>query len=134
MRLKITLLLAALLMAATSCDTFITYEATYIVDGTVCDPEGNPIWNLMVTGHFTDDVTFDPCDTDKKGHFHDSVKTWPEYLWYVIEDVDGDANGGRFRNDTIRFEEMNFTRIRKGSALDDKGIFKTEFTRTLQYR
>ena len=134
MRLKGIFLLAALLMAATSCDMFIAYEATYIVDGTVCDPDGNPIWNLSVTGHFTEDVTFDPRDTDQEGHFRDTVKTWPEYLWYVIEDVDGAANGGRFQSDTIRFEDMNFTRISRGGALDDKGTFKTEFTRTLQYR
>ncbi len=134
MRLKVIPLLAVLLLAATSCDMFITYEATYIVDGTVCNPEGNPIRNLKVTGHFTEDVAFDPHDTDRDGHFRDSVKTWPEYLWYVIEDVDGAANGGRFQNDTIRFEEMNFTRIRKGSAMDDKGTFKAEVRRTLQYR
>lgn len=128
---------AAALLGVAACDGYITPnhpEATYLVSGTVSDPEGNPIPNLRVSGFFTEDVNLSIVDTDKDGIFRDSVVTWPGYLWYVIDDVDGAANGGRFQSDTIHFEEMNFVKIRKGLKLDNKGTFEAELTRTLQYR
>ena len=128
--------LAALALCG-ACDSPLSPvhpEATYLVNGIVLDPDGKPIRNLKVASYFTEDVNMNIVDTDKEGRFRDSAVTWPGYLWYVIEDVDGEDNGGRFLPDTIHFEDMEFVKIRRGLALDDKGTFKTEFTRTLQYR
>ena len=87
----------------------------YKVMGTVSDEAGEPVKGIRVTYRATKSLADDgtPCYitdsrlTDGKGRYAIGEQSeragWDKQL--IVEDVDGEANGGLFVNDTIHLEQ-----------------------------
>ena len=86
----------------------------YKVMGTVSDETGEPIKGIRVTFRATESIADDGTPrfiteshlTDEQGRYaigeQSDQDSWDERL--IVEDVDGEANGGLFVNDTIDLE------------------------------
>lgn len=70
----------------------------------------------------------DSTYTDQNGNYTiKSGSSWPiseEYTKILLEDVDGEKNGGTFANDTIEGKELTFKKTAEGSGAWDHGTYE----------
>lgn len=101
--------------------------ADYVVKGIVTDEQGTPIEGIKVsTKHVSRDLeamgiheayTIDSLQTDAAGRY---TLTNGAYYYYndfklFVEDIDGEANGGTFKSDTIDVDFQKAVQIKEGS-------------------
>lgn len=120
--------------------------ATYQIRGTVTDEEGNPIpgikgrLGVVITNPDVSSTLYvahgDSAVTDSEGHLIiDNISERTHYLVpgrtvVELKDEDGEANGGDFSADTLRFDDMKKTQLEKGDGWY-QGKFEYSFTQKL---
>jgi putative lipoprotein (rSAM/lipoprotein system) len=93
--------------------------ADYVVKGSVTDEVGNPIQGIKITapnGSDLDSQFNQIVQTDAKGNF--TLKEFSSMRGHdmIVEDIDGEANGGEFLSDTILVETLPMTQTEKGKG------------------
>jgi len=107
---------------------------SYHIDGNVVDEAGQPIEgiNVMVkitteNGVQTKYWTVDSVNTQADGKFsvwdifESSIPSPHRVL--ILQDTDGEANGGTFQSDTLKLSELEVSQSEKGVNDYDKGHF-----------
>lgn len=94
-------------------------NADYVVHGTVKDEAGNPIQGIQITapnGTDTDSQYDQIVQTDAQGNF--SLNEFSSFRGeeIIVDDIDGEANGGEFLGDVIRVDTLPKTQIEKGNG------------------
>lgn len=91
--------------------------ADYIVSGTITDVEGRPIQGIRVTAPSTYDSQWgQSVETDADGGFALKEFSTISGRHIIIKDIDGEANGGNFRGDTIEVEGLPKKQIGEGNG------------------
>ena len=123
----------------TSCDgigngaeEYGTPTVGYHVVGQVTDEAGNPIRGIKVTiaeifGQHPEGIgKVDSIYTDAAGKYESKALTsiTLDKVNVIMEDVDGEANGGTFANDTVKNEQIQRKQIKKGDGHWLQGIFE----------
>lgn len=105
--------------------------AKFMVTGTVTDETGNPVKGIEVTvkeknGNSYYDITSDGkphATTDEKGQYTTQTLSTiglssqsAESIAVIMNDVDGDDNGGKFKTDTLKADELSIEKVEEGSG------------------
>lgn len=110
-------------ISGTARDEYGCPTMDYKVMGTVSDEAGEPVKGIRVTFRATESIADDGTPrfiteshlTDGQGRYDIGEQrkqyTWAEQL--IVEDVDGEANGGLFVNDTIDLERALYENLGK---------------------
>ena len=106
--------------------------------GQVTDEAGKPIEGIQVTARgyygYTDGSTETTTQTDKNGYYKTSnIETiWidPE-LKVVFEDIDGAANGGMFKKDSVMSDAMQRRQVKRGDGNWYQGEYELTANKTL---
>jgi putative lipoprotein (rSAM/lipoprotein system) len=105
--------------------------ATYMVEGTVTDEANNPIQGIKtsIKGIFPngDKVYVDAVDSvlsDASGKYQLRYRGMdrPEYK-LIVEDIDGEANGGEFLSDTLDIEYGKAVKVKNGDGAWNGGEY-----------
>lgn len=105
--------------------------AKFIVTGAVTDAAGNPVRGIEVTVKEKVDDTY--CDitydgkpqatTDEKGQYTTQKMVSSSLSFHstegiavIMKDVDGDDNGGKFKTDTLKADELSIEKTEEGSG------------------
>lgn len=110
-------------ISGTARDEYGCPTMDYKVMGTVSDEAGEPVKGIRVTFRATESIADDGTPryvkeshlTDGQGRY-DIVEQRKQYTWaeqLIVEDVDGEANGGLFVNDTIDLERALYENLGK---------------------
>jgi len=113
-------------------------NSEYQFKGNVTNEEAQPIKGIKAVMCFTADEKhyehLDSAYTDANGNYVSEAASFeytsPEYyvkegkMKIVLEDVDGEANGGKFANDTIESKDMTVEKIKEGSGAWDWGTYE----------
>ena len=98
-----------------------TPNADYQLMGTVTDDAGKPVDGILVSieekyGDYWENLT--SKKTEYGGSYHVYFNTWPESssTKIIIQDIDGDANGGEFANDTIDIDYKSGKKVKEGGS------------------
>lgn len=115
----------------------------YIIKGKVTDTNGKPINGVKVEANDTYDdrrrpLTDEPVYTDEKGEY--SANAWGIssdgqgniLLEVTFEDVDGEANGGTFANDTVRGKDMTIEKVKNGDGAWNRGTYEITANKTMK--
>ncbi len=89
----------------------------YILRGVVTDGAGNPIQGIE-TKFYGDLNGGDPTKTDTNGNYQIQAMTYPglKGCKLIVNDIDGEANGGEFLSDTIDVETLPKDEVEKGNG------------------
>lgn len=107
-------------------------HADYIIDGIVTDEEGDEINGILVSaesyGDFKDGrywFNLASKKSDYAGGYYLSFQSSPEssYTKLIVQDVDGEANGGEFANDTIDIDYKSAVIVKEGEGWNS-GTYK----------
>ena len=112
-----------------------TPHADYQFMGTVTDESGSPVKGIKVSaknvyrrydGAVVETYGVDSTLTDSKGKYAVEGKAFvdEQVLKLIVEDLDGEANGGAFKNDTI---DIDFDKAKKVKE-PDKNDYWSEGT------
>lgn len=112
---------------STSSDEVVEYGtpyAEYRVKGKVTDESGVPINGIKTSAKnvVVSDISgvhgfgLDSVQTDASGQFAVSFRCFPgnPETKLIVEDIDGDANGGEFLSDTLDFDFNKAVQTTKG--------------------
>lgn len=108
--------------------------ATYMVEGTVTDEANNPIQGIKtsIKGIFPngDKVYVDAVDSvlsDASGKYQLRYRGMdrPEYK-LIVEDIDGEANGGEFLSDTLDIEYGKAVKVKNGDGAWNGGEYQIQ--------
>lgn len=115
----------------------------YIIKGKVTDTDGKPINGVKVEANDTYDdrrrpLTDEPVYTDEKGEY--SANAWGIssdgqgniLLEVTFEDVDGEANGGTFANDTVRGKDMTIEKVKDDDGAWNRGTYEITANKTMK--
>lgn len=115
----------------------------YIIKGKVTDTNGKPINGVKVEANDTYDdrrrpLTDEPVYTDEKGEY--SANAWGIssdgqgniLLEVTFEDIDGEANGGTFANDTVRGKDMTIEKVKNGEGAWNLGTYEITANKTMK--
>ncbi len=110
-------------------DMYGTPTARYHLSGTVADETGKRIDGILISiekknGNYWEN--FISKKSEYGGSYHVYFETWPESssTKIIIQDIDGDANGGEFANDTIDINYQSAIVLVKGENFVDQGTYK----------
>lgn len=106
--------------------------ADYIVKGTVTDEAGKPIQGIktslkQVWQTDADDHVYgiDSIQTSESGDFQLKSNEIPAgQTKLIVEDIDGDANGGEFLSDTIDVDYKNAVKTKDGDGRWYSGVYE----------
>jgi len=111
-------------------------DATYEVKGTVTDEGGTPVEGIKTAVKFVSPVVdgadgkrytsdINDSQSDASGHYEllYSSEVENSHIKLIVEDIDGEANGGKFQNDTIDIDYSKAVQIKKGDE-NSKGTFE----------
>lgn len=107
-------------------------HADYIVKGTVTDEAGKPVQGIKITAPASSDTdaATQTALTDGSGAFKLKEFSNMRGNFLIAEDIDGDANGGEFKSDTLNVLEIkNPKQIEKG-----KGWYNGKFEVTADFK
>ena len=113
----------------------------YCVKGIVTDEDGNPIKNIKASmkEEYSDErgsiyFPLDSTMTDAHGQFTiDNLRDG--YLGHhklILEDIDGEENGGEFQSDTLSLNDLEAKQIEPSNGTWDQG--KYELTGTFRLK
>ena len=115
-----------------------TPTVDFHIVGQVTDEAGQPIEGIRVTARgyyaYTDGSTETTTQTDKNGYYKTAdIKTgWIEpELKVVFEDVDGTANGGTFKKDSVMSDAMQRRQVKRGDGNWYQGEYELTANKTL---
>ena len=111
--------------------------SSFHAKGNVTDEDGTPIRGIKAVvvedyGH-EESYRMDSAYTDSKGNYVTDERSmsgtiaWvhkQKRLKVILEDVDGEANGGEFATDTIKSENITVEQVGKGEGTWDWGTFE----------
>lgn len=118
-----------------------TPTSQFKVKGKVTSEDGTPIQGIKtVLGEGYDNIIVyhkDSTFTDKDGNYSfegEKMTGIPsaKYMKITFEDVDGEANGGTFANDTIKKEEFVVKNTEKGDDDWDMGTYEVTANKKLK--
>lgn len=107
-------------------------SAHYQFTGQVTDENGNPIEGILVSAEdITEDywLNYSSKKTNKNGEYDLLVlyhSPYDPYTKIVVQDIDGEANGGEFANDTIDVDYKLAKQIAEGKGNWYEGTFSLE--------
>lgn len=113
----------------------------YIIKGKVTDTDGKPINGVKVEVNETYDDNRrhleGPVYTDEKGEYSAAPGVTFDtrgvaLLEVTFEDVDGEANGGTFANDTVRGKDMTVKKISDGDGAWNRGTYEITANKTMK--
>ena len=90
--------------------------ASYVVKGTITDEAGTPIQDIRVSapyGSQFDSQYAQIVQTDAQGTFTLNEFSTLRGVEILVEDIDGEANGGEFQSDIISVETLPKTQVEK---------------------
>ena len=106
-------------------------HADYIVKGTVTDETGTPIQGIKtsikgfypeVVGVFVEGI--DSIQTDASGQYQLKYMGMPhKYFKLIVEDIDGEANGGEFLSDTLDIDFDKAEKAKDGDGHWYEGVY-----------
>ena len=105
--------------------------ATWNLKGIVTDEAGKPIEGIKTSVKHvyelesgkTETWGIDSVMTDADGQY--GLKAYGMgSVKLIVEDVDGEANGGKFRSDTLDIDSSKAVKTAEGSGTWDMGIFE----------
>ena len=93
-------------------------HADYQVKGIVTDEAGTPIQGIRITGPspMVSSMQNQTTLSDASGAFELTEFTSYGSEMIIAEDIDGDANGGEFKSDTLNIRELPSTKISEGKS------------------
>jgi putative lipoprotein (rSAM/lipoprotein system) len=103
--------------------------AHYQFIGEVTDEDGNPLTGILVSA---EDISENYCrnfaskKTDGNGGYDLTVlyhSPYDPYTKIVVQDIDGEANGGEFANDTIDINYESGKKVGEGDGKWFEGTF-----------
>ena len=103
--------------------------ADYIINGVVTDEEGNEIDGILVSAEsYTDysDGRHWYNHASKKtvyGEYYLSYRDYDINTKLIVQDVDGEANGGEFASDTIDIDYESATKTKEGQGIWYGGVY-----------
>lgn len=106
-------------------------SSIFQVKGTIVDENDKPVKGIQVVGwHYAADT----LHTDAEGIVLDEFQSSSRGLTYYIEDVDGEANGGKFAKDTVTDDEIHLKLIKSDSSNNPFGekTFEATFKKSLK--
>ena len=123
----LTALLAVLGYSCKNDDYPVEYgapSADYHLSGVVTDEAGNPVGGILVSVEETDYYNDYRDYLASKKSMLGTGEYWMSYTSYgnpdltkiIVQDVDGEANGGEFANDTIDIDYDNAVKIKDGDG------------------
>lgn len=108
-------------------------HADYIMQGTVTDEQGNEINGILVSAEEYQDINDGKCwvnlaskKTSYYGEYQLYYQDFPEskYTKLIVQDVDGEANGGEFASDTLDIDYESAEQIKKSDSNWYEGTFR----------
>ena len=107
-------------------DEYGTPIADYIVKGSVTDETGNPIQGIKTK------FVYDLYDgektamTDNSGNYVIQATSYPDLYrcQLIVEDIDGEANGGEFLSDTLDLSTKKPVQVKKGDRNWYEGTYE----------
>ena len=108
-----------------SCE-YGTPTTDYQIRGTVTSDDGSPIKDIRVTIAQSEWDRQDTLYTDQDGKFASQILK----DWYIedqtvrFHDIDGEANGGKFKPDTLPVRNLDSKRIKKGDGDWYQGLYE----------
>lgn len=112
-------------------------SSSFHAKGNVTDEDGTPIKGIkavVVETYGREGIyRIDSAYTDSKGNYVTDEKSmsgtinWvhkEKRLNVILEDVDGEANGGEFATDTIKSENITVEQVEKGDGSWNRGAFE----------
>ena len=108
-------------------------NADYVIGGIVTDEEGNEINGILVSAEEYQDFNDGRCwynlaskKTAYYGEYHLYYQDFPgsKYTKLIVQDVDGEANGGEFASDTLDIDYESAEQIKKGDGNWYEGTFR----------
>lgn len=110
-----------------------TPTVNYQVQGTVTDEQDRPIQGIKVKVEVQYDTEslhpysagIDSVETDASGAYQTHMMSIPSYegLKLIVEDVDGEANGGQFQSDTLELTDLPRQQTKKGDGAWNWGTY-----------
>lgn len=103
-----------------------TPNADFIVKGVVTDEAGKPIQGIQA--NFVNDMTFGvvSTSTDASGKYEISARSYPDLYGcqLIVEDIDGEANGGEFLSDTLDLSTKKPVQVKNGDGNWYEGAYE----------
>ena len=106
--------------------------ADYIVKGQVTDEVGAPVQGVKTslkqrikTDAGTVTFGIDSIQTNETGSYQfKSMDYWAQDIKLIVEDIDGEANGGEFLSDTLDIDFGKAVQTKKGDGEWYGGVFE----------
>ena len=106
--------------------------ADYIVKGQVTDEVGAPVQGVKTslkqrikTDAGTVTFGIDSIQTNETGSYQfKSMDNWVQDIKLIVEDIDGEANGGEFLSDTLDIDFGKAVQTKKGDGEWYGGVFE----------
>ena len=105
-------------------------NADYVIGGIVTDEEGNEINGILVSAESYQDVSdgrywynHASKKTNYQGEYYLSYREYGINTKLIVQDVDGEANGGEFANDTIDIDYESAIQTKKGDGKWYGGVY-----------
>ena len=108
-------------------------HADFIMQGTVTDEQGNEINGILVSAEryqdFNDGRYWFNLFSKKTDYFGEYYLYFEnllgsKYTKLIVQDVDGEANGGEFASDTLDIDYESAEQIKKGDGNWYEGTFR----------
>ena len=103
-----------------------TPHADFIVKGVVTDEANHPIEGIRA--QFLNDYNWGAISTttDASGNYEVKATTFSDLYdcKLVVEDIDGEAKGGEFQNDTIDLSKSRPVQVKKGDGSWYQGTYE----------
>ena len=111
-----------------------TPNVDYVFKGTVTDEVGTPIQGIKtVLKEMPDEVSgyvygVDSTLTDAAGKYQIDTRIYASSggVKLIVEDIDGEANGGEFLSDTIDVSKMDAEKIGEGDGNWNRGKYEVQ--------
>lgn len=109
-------------------------SADYVIKGTVTDEAGTPIQGIKTVlkelPDFYPDYAYsiDSTQTDASGKYQINTRLTFGHQWdkLVVQDIDGEANGGEFLSDTIEISKLEAKKIGEGDGHWNNGKYEIQ--------
>ena len=105
-----------------------TPHADYIIKGRVMDESGTPVQGIKTSLRKVDKVRsygIDSVQTNVSGNYQLKHTGWQnQYYKVIVEDIDGEANGGEFLSDTLDIDYDKAVKTKDGDSKWYHGIYE----------
>lgn len=111
-------------------------QAEYNIKGSVVDEQGVPVEGIKTSLKYVSEerdangkclaMGIDSLQTDAAGRFNFVYEDFPknQHIKLLVEDIDGEANGCTFQNDTIDIDYNKAVQTKDGDGNWNEGTFE----------